>query len=112
MNEIVRWLLGAGLAAATIVGAASQPAAAAADDRAAYYNACVRVSPALTRACACRADAAMSLASPELRADIILSMSNPDAYTARARAGKVPPDIIHQWEKFSAASAGRCGVDN
>jgi hypothetical protein len=108
----MRQLLAAGFAAATLIAAWGGPASAATDDRTAYYDACVKVSPGLKAACACRADAAMTLASPELRADIILSMSNASAYAARARAGKVSPAIIHQWETFSAESARTCGIDN
>jgi hypothetical protein len=109
----MRQVLAAAFASATLlVGwGAIGPAQAATDDRAAYYNACVKISPALKSACACRADAAMK-ASPELRGDIILSMSNPNAYAAKARAGKVSNDIIHQWEEFSGDSAKQCGVDN
>jgi hypothetical protein len=101
----------AGLAMATLLGGWSGVGAAMADDQSAYYAACVKVSPGLKSACACRAKASMK-ASPELRQDIILSMSNPNAYTAKARAGKVSNDIIHQWEIFSADSAKQCGVDN
>jgi len=92
-------------------GFGAAPAQAAADEHAAYYNACVRVSPGLKAACACRADAAMK-ASPELREDIILSMANPGAYAAKARSGKVSANIIHQWEQFSADSARTCHIDN
>jgi hypothetical protein len=80
-------------------------------ERAEYYNACVKISPSMKGPCGCRADAAMS-ASPELRADIILSMSKPDAYAAKARSGKVSNDVIHQWETFSGDTAKKCGVDN
>jgi hypothetical protein len=81
-------------------------------DRDAYYRACVKVSPGLAKACGCRADFAMKLQSQELRTDIILSMANPNAYAAKARAGKVSADIIHGWEQFSADSAKQCGIDN
>src|SRR3569833_2337402 len=101
----------AAVAAATLLGGWGGTAPAMADDQSAYYAACVKVSPGLRSACACRAKASMK-ASPELRQDIILSMSNPSAYTAKARAGKVSSDIIHQWEIFSADSAKQCGVDN
>lgn len=107
----MRMLMGAMLAAVTLVGGWGLSAPARADDQAAYYNACVKISPALKSACACRAAAAMN-ASPELRENIILSMSNSNAYAAKARAGKVSKDIIRQWEIFSADSAKRCGVDN
>lgn len=92
-------------------GFGAVPATAAADEHAAYYNACVKVSPGLKTACACRADAAMKV-SPELREDIILSMANPGAYAAKARSGKVSANIIHQWEQFSADSARVCHIDN
>lgn len=107
----MRKMVGAMLAAVTLIAGLGVAAPARADDQAAYYNACVKVSPALKSACACRAAAAMN-ASPELRENIILSMSNPNAYTAKARAGKVSKDIIRQWEIFSADSARQCGVDN
>jgi len=109
----MRQVLGAVFGLAVLAGGfgVAAPASAAVDEHAAYYNACVKVSPGLKAACACRADAAMK-ASPELRADIILSMSNPGAYAAKARAGKVPAAIIHQWEQFSADSARQCHVDN
>jgi hypothetical protein len=109
----MRQVLGAVFGLAVLAGGlgVAGPAMAAADEHAAYYNACIRVSPALKAACACRADAAMKVGA-ELRADIILSMSNPGAYAAKARSGKVSANIIHQWEQFSADSARQCHVDN
>ena len=48
--------------------------------------------------------------SPQLRADIILSMSNPGKYAARAR--QVTHDEIGEWATFSADTAKQCGIDN
>jgi len=107
----MRGFLTIGLVGAVVLSGCGVAAPALADDQSTYYAACVRVSPGLKTACACRAQAAMK-ASPELRQDIILSMSNPNGYAAKARAGKVSADVIHQWEVFSADSAKRCGVDN
>jgi hypothetical protein len=80
-----------------------------AEEQAAYYNACIKVSPALKTSCACRAKAAMKY-SPQLRADIILSMSNPDKF--RARSLKISHEEHTEWAVFSGDTARQCGIDN
>jgi len=78
-------------------------------EQAAYVAACVKVSPTLKTQCTCRAAAAMKY-SPQLRADIMLSMSNPTKYAARSRS--IPHSEIVEWETFSADSAKQCGIDD
>ncbi len=112
MRQPLAAILAVALLAFSALAAGSAQAANPASDRDAYYKACVRISPGLKTACGCRADFAMKLQSEELRSDIILSMANANAYAAKARAGKVPADIIHQWEQFSADSAKQCGIEN
>lgn len=116
-EQAMRRTMVAALAASLLLGGpagalAARPSmmsAAPAGEQAAYYNACVRVSPALKTQCACRAQAAMKY-SPQLRADIILSMTNTAKYAARARS--IPHSEIAEWETFSADSAKQCGIDN
>lgn len=107
------WMMAMAVAAlSTAPAVAAKPAttsAAPAGEQAAYYNACIGVSPALKTQCACRAQAAMKY-SPQLRADIILSMSNPARYAAKAKS--IPHSEIAEWEQFSADSAKQCGIDN
>jgi|GEM_PF-5127458 len=102
---------GLGGSAPAFARMAAAPAFAPGTDaeQAAYYNACVRVSPDLKAGCACRAKAAMKY-SPQLRADIILSMSNPDKF--RARSLKISHDEHTEWAVFSGDSAKQCGIDN
>lgn len=109
----VAMLAAAGLGGATPASArmAAAPAFAPGSPReqAAYYNACIKVSPALKTGCACRAKAAMKY-SPQLRADIILSMSNPEKF--RARSLKITHDEHTEWAVFSGDTAKQCGIDN
>lgn len=92
---------------------AAKPAAAFApgtpQEQAAYYNACVKVSPALKDGCACRAQAAMKY-SPQLRADIVLSMSNASKF--RARSMQISHDEHDEWAVFSGDTAKQCHIDN
>jgi hypothetical protein len=91
---------------------AAKPAAFApgtAQEQQAYYNACVKVSPALKAGCACRAQAAMKY-SPQLRADIILSMSSPEKF--RIRSEKISHEEHSEWAVFSGDTARLCHIDN
>ena len=90
--------------------AAAQPANAAGDERTAYYNACVHQS-GNTHLCGCLADLAMG-SDAQLRADMILSMSNPGKYRA-TRAPHIPnagPEM-QAWEQFDVAGNKKCGMD-
>ena len=91
-------------------GSAAPPVAAAADEHAAYYNACVHQS-GNTHLCGCLADIAMTI-DPQLRADMILSMANPDKYRA-TRAPHVPNNgpEMQAWEQFDVAGNKKCGMD-
>lgn len=113
----MRQVLLAAVAAAALFGGAAGVQAATApsfapgtpQEQAEYYNACIKVAPQLKSGCACRAAAAMKY-SPQLRADIILSMSNPAKYAARAKS--VSHNEMYEWETFSADTAKQCGIDN
>jgi len=92
---------------------AAKPAmmsAAPAGDRTTYYNACVHQS-GNTKLCGCLADLAMT-ADPQLRADMIMSMANPDKYRS-TRAPHVPNNgpEMQAWEKFDVAGNKQCGMD-
>jgi hypothetical protein len=99
--------LGAGAPAQAAAKASFPPGTA--QEQTAYYNACVRVSPALKAGCACRAQAAMKY-SPQLRADIILSMSNASKF--RVRSEKISHDEHDEWAIFSGDTAKQCHIDN
>lgn len=90
--------------------AAAQPASAASDERTAYYNACVHQS-GNTHLCGCLADIAMS-ADPQLRADMIMSMANPNKYRA-TRAAHIPNNgpEMQAWEAFDVQGHQKCGMD-
>ena len=116
-NEM-RQVLAAALAVGMLVSGWAGAAEAAAkpsfapgtsQEQAAYYNACIKVSPALTTGCACRAQAAMKY-SPQLRADIILSMSNPGKF--QARSAKITHEEHIEWAVFSGDTAKQCHIDN
>ncbi len=109
---MVRQLPALAFAAATLLAGSgvSAPARAAADQRAVYYGACVHQS-GNTKLCGCLADLAMA-ADPQLRADMILSMSNPGKYRS-TRAPHVPnggPEM-QAWEKFDVDGNKKCGMD-
>ena len=105
----MRHVLAAAMAISVLVCGAMAAPAQAADDQNTYYNACVRISPAMKTSCACRAQAAMKYSS-QLRADIILSMTNPGKYAAKAR--QVSHAEIEEWEHFSGDTAKQCRIDN
>jgi hypothetical protein len=98
------------MAAATLLTGWGMSAPARADDRTVYYNACVHQSGNKTL-CGCLADLAMT-ADPQLRADMILSMTNPDKYRS-TRAPHVPNSgkEMGQWEQFDVAGNKKCGMD-
>ena len=100
---------GFGVAPALAATKAASFAPGTPQEQAAYYNACVKVSPALKDGCACRAQAAMKY-SPLLRADIILSMSNAGKF--RARSMQISHDEHDEWAVFSADTAKQCHIDN
>ncbi|MDR3471796.1 MAG: hypothetical protein P4M09_08930 [Devosia sp.] len=118
MRQVLATAMAAGLVAAALGGTLPASARMAAAPRfapgtpaeqAAYYNACLKVSPTLKAGCACRAQAAMKY-SPQLRADIILSMSNPEKF--RPRSLQITHDEHTEWAVFSADTAKQCGIDN
>lgn len=92
------------------MGSTPPPVLAAADEHAAYYNACVHQS-GNTHLCGCLADIAMTI-DPQLRADMILSMANPDKYRA-TRAAHIPNNgpEMQAWERFDVAGNKKCGMD-
>lgn len=100
----------AGLMAATLLGGWGAVVPAQADEHAAYYDACVRQS-SNKPLCSCLANLAMQ-ADPQLRSDMILSMSNPGKYRA-TRAPHVPNNgpEMQAWEKFDVAGHSKCGMD-
>ncbi|MEO8883678.1 MAG: hypothetical protein ABI377_09760 [Devosia sp.] len=100
---------GFGVAPALAATKAAAFAPGTPQEQAAYYNACVKVSPALKDGCACRAQAAMKY-SPQLRADIILSMSNAGKF--RARSMQISHDEHDEWAVFSGDTAKQCHIDN
>jgi hypothetical protein len=98
------------LAAGWLLAGWGAAAPAQADEHAAYYTACVKQS-SNTKLCGCLADLAMQ-ADPQLRSDMILSMSNPGKYRA-TRAAHIPnngPEML-AWEKFDVAGHSKCGMD-
>ena len=107
---IMRQFLAAGLAVVTLASGWGMAVPAQADDHATYYNACVKTSGNKTL-CACLADQAMS-ADPQLRADMILSMSDPNAYRTK-RAPHVPNNgpEMQKWEAFDVMAHHKCGMD-
>ena len=102
-------VLAGGFAPALAATKAAAFAPGTPQEQAAYYNACIKVSPALKDGCACRAQAAMKY-SPQLRADIILSMSNAGKF--RARSMQISHDEHDEWAVFSADTAKQCHIDN
>ena len=118
-ESAMRAVLGLGMAGLVLVGgwgvtAPVQAAAAAfspgtTQEQATYYNACIKVSPALKSSGACRAQAAMKY-SPQLRADLILSMSNDSKF--RARSAKITHEEHVEWAVFSGDTAKQCHIDN
>jgi hypothetical protein len=99
-----------GLAATSLLLGWGATAPARADDHAAYYGACVRQS-GNKALCTCLAGLAMHI-DPQLRSDMILSMSSPERYRA-TRAPHIPnngPEML-AWEKFDVAGHQKCGMD-
>jgi len=107
----MRHVVAAALAAATLLLGWGATAPAQADDRSAYNTACVRQTDGNTKLCGCLADLAMS-ADPQLRADMIMSMSNPNKYRA-TRAPHIPNSgkEMGLWEAFDVAGHKQCGMD-
>jgi hypothetical protein len=111
-GRLVNWGRGAilPLAMASLLVGWGAAAPVRADDHAAYYGACVRQSGNKTL-CTCLSDLAMHI-DPQLRADMILSMSSPERYRA-TRAPHIPnngPEML-AWEKFDVAGQQKCGMD-
>jgi hypothetical protein len=107
----MRQAVAAILAAATLLVGWGAAAPAQADDRASYNIACLHQTDGNTKLCGCLADLAMS-ADPQLRADMILSMSNPNKYRA-TRAPHIPNNgkEMGLWEAFDVAGHKQCGMD-
>ena len=109
-NKGMRWASAAAMAVGLLAGGFGTILPAQADEHAVYYGACVKQS-GNTHLCACLADLAM-VADPQLRADMIMSMSNPGKYRA-TRAPHVPNNgpEMQAWEKFDVDGNKKCGMD-
>jgi len=102
-------MLAGGLGAAEAAKPAASYPPGTPQEEAAYYNACIKINPALKTGCDCRAKAAMKY-SPQLRSDIILSMTNDAKF--RARSLKITHEEHDEWAVFSGDTAKQCGIDN
>jgi hypothetical protein len=107
----MRQLLAAAMATATLLTGFGLAAPARADDHAVYYSACVKQTSGNIKMCGCLATLAMA-ADPQLRADMILSMTNPEKYRT-TRAPHVPNNgpEMGKWEQFDVDAQKKCGMD-
>ncbi|HEY4199714.1 MAG TPA: hypothetical protein VGM83_04060 [Devosiaceae bacterium] len=92
-----------------LTGLMAQPAMAAPRDD--YYVACLAASENDTQLCTCKADVAVKLLDERMLGFVILSMGQPQKFTALEQKGGVPKDVEAAWGKYVADSNRACHLN-
>jgi len=88
-----------------VIGALASPAAAGAGDD---FAAACRKAGGEAALCDCKGAAAAELLDDGLRQLVMLSMTDPDAFTARARDGGLSAEDSRKWNTYIAESNRVC----